>query len=184
MKFIKAYQKFEAINESNSGWNVYYVYPALEEGDAYEYVSMKGKPVSAGHPNAGNATYRNYPDRYWEQVLCDLVNSVYLVLSSYNMDGKIIKSFTPDMDNRRKDFEDWLNPNNGIWGWLDLSDYDDDCDLGEMLLNEYQAQPLLIAKFYANLKGEEKQSVTDAFTKAGTINDLKVSSDLYDVGII
>jgi hypothetical protein len=184
MKFIKAYQKFGVVNESNSDWGVYYVYPSLEEGDAYEYVNMKGKPVSAGHPNASNATYRNYPDRYWEQVLCDLVNSVYLVLSSYNIDGTIIKSFTPDIDDRRKDFEDWLNPNNGIWGWLDLSDYEDDCDLGEMLLNEYQAQPLLIAKFYANLKGTERQSVTEAFTKAGIISDLKVSSDLYDAGII
>ena len=184
MKFIKAYQKFEAITESNSGWGVYYVYPALEDGDAYEYVSMKGKSVSAGHPNASNATYRNYQDRYWEQVLCDLVNSVYLVLSSNNIDGKILKSFNSDTEDRGKDFEDWLNPNNGIWGWLDLSDYEDDCDLGEMFLNEYQAQPLLIAKFYAHLKGEEKQSVTDAFTKEGIINDLKVSSDLYDVGII
>jgi hypothetical protein len=106
---------------------------------------------------------------------------VYLVLSSKKTMGGIYSS---DTEMKRKFEEQELTPKHGIWGWLDLSDYDDDCDLGEMLLNEYQAQPLLIAKFYANLKGEEKQSVTDAFTKAGTINDLKVSSDLYDVGII
>jgi hypothetical protein len=183
MKFIKPYQKFEKINESNSEWKVYYVYPAEEPGDGYEYVWMKKKPVSAGHPN-GPEGWKNYPHRYGEQRLCDLINSVYLVISSKHDSEMVTTPCDADKEDAKERFErDKLTPINGIWGWLNLSNYDDDCDLGEMLLKEYQAQPALVAKFYAFLKDEEKESVTTAFTKAGMIDELRASSDLYSIGI-
>jgi hypothetical protein len=182
MKFIKPYQKFEQINESNSEWAVYYVYPAEEPGDGYEYVWMKRNPVSAGHPN-GPEGWKNYPRRYGDQRLCNLINSVYLVISSKH-GTESLESYDPDKEDAKEHFEKKkLTPDNGIWGWLDLSDYDDDCDLGEMLLEEYAPQPALVAKFYAFLKGIEKESVTEAFTKVGIIDDLIAASDLYSIGI-